>query len=343
MSESMLVTAQLAYVYPRLAELADARGDRGFAASLRSDASELRAVLEREWTGRGWYSRGYGARGQIGRGVIFGEPQPWALLAGVPDRAQAATLVANIRRYLTGIGAPPQTGGPARIGSSQSPARNDPGVEERTNPPIGIGDNNAVYVGGAWYAINGWLTWALGELEGVVPRAREYAFDEFERNTLTAHARAYPQRWNGVISVDDVCSAHYASDPSRCGIGLFSGWNTQVMHQPSWGLFTALKLAGLEPVRDGYRIDPHLPMDSFSLRLPDVGIEYAQARARGYLRPRGRARLRMRVSLPPGLRRGRVAAFVDGRRVGGRRVGGELRFSLRARGGRAVDWAVARP
>ncbi len=261
----------------------------------------------------------------------------------MPSAAQARTLVANIRRFLTGVGAPPQTHGPARIGSSQSPARNDPDVDERTVTALGIGDNNAVYVGGAWYAINGWLTWALGDLEGVVPRAPEYAFDELLRNTLTAHARAYPQRWNGVISVDDVCSAHYASDPSRCGIGIFGGWNTQVMHQPAWSLFAALKLAGLEPVRDGYRIDPHLPLKSFTLRLPDAGIEYGRTRARGYLRPHGRRALRMTVSLPAALRRGRVAAFVEGRRVASRRDGSDLTFSLRARGGRSLDWAVARP
>jgi hypothetical protein len=341
MNESTLVTAQLAYVYPRLAELAQLRGDRRFAAALRADARELRAVMHGEWTGRGWYSRGYGARGQIGSGAIFGEPQPWALLAGVPDRRRARTLVANIRRFLTGVGAPPETGGPARIGSSQSPARNDPAVTERTEPQIGIGDNNAVYVGGAWYAINGWLTWALGELEGTVPRARELAFDEFERNTLTAHARAYPHRWNGVISVDDVCSAHYASDPSRCGIGLFGGWNTQVMHQPAWGLFSAIKLAGIDPVAGGYRVDPHLPVRRFSLRLPDVALEYGKRAVRGYLRPSGRKRVRLSVALPPWLRRGPAVAFVDGRRVEARRRGGTLVFSLRARGGRLVDWAVS--
>jgi hypothetical protein len=38
-----------------------------------------------------------------------------------------------------------------------------------------------------------------------------------------------------------------------------------------------------------------------------------------------------------------VAAFVDGRRVASRRAGGQLRFKLQARGGKAVDWAVARP
>jgi hypothetical protein len=144
-----------------------------------------------------------------------------------------------------------------------------------------------------------------------------------------------------VISVDDACNAHYASDPSRCGIGLFSGWNTQVMHQPSWGLFTALKLAGLDPTRDGYRIDPHLPTASFSLRMPDAGVEYARTHARGYVRPSGHERLRVSVSLPRALRRGSAAAFVDGRRVRATRAGGTLRFALRGRGGRLVDWAVA--
>jgi hypothetical protein len=115
------------------------------------------------------------------------------------------------------------------------------------------------------------------------------------------------------------------------------------MHQPAWSLFAALKLAGLEPVRDGYRIDPHLPLKSFTLRLPDAGIAYERARARGYVHPHGRRALRMTVSLPAALRRGPVAAFVDGRRMTGRRSGSDLIFDLRARAGRAVDWAVARP
>jgi hypothetical protein len=63
----------------------------------------------------------------------------------------------------------------------------------------------------------------------------------------------------------------------------------------------------------------------------------------------------MRVALPAALRHGPVAAFVDRRRVRAERVrilrpgatragaGAELRFVLRARGGRAVNWAVARP
>ena len=46
--------------------------------------ASLATIVRREWTGRGWYSRGYDGDRQIGTGVIFGEPQPWAILAGAP-------------------------------------------------------------------------------------------------------------------------------------------------------------------------------------------------------------------------------------------------------------------
>ena len=341
MSESMLVSAQLTYIYPRLAELAEARGDQAFAAELRDDAAELRDIVRNEWTGAGWFSRGYDGNRQLGQGVIFGEPQPWALLGGVTTPEEATTLVANIRRFLTGIDAPPETRGPALIGSSQSPARNDPDVTERS----AAGGNNAVYVGDVWYAVNGWLTWALGEMNGVVPNAGDYALDELERNTLAAHAAAYPDHWSGVISVDDTCSAHYQEDPHRCGISIASGaWNTQILHQPAWLLFDTIKLAGVHPVGDGYRIDPSLPMRSFSLRLPTVGVAVEPGERRGYVRPEGSGSLAMRVRVPEGADRGRaLRTYVEGRQVTHRVEGGFVHFDLPTRAGEAADWAVTFP
>jgi hypothetical protein len=342
MTESILVSAQLTYVYPRLAELADARGDREFAAALRTDAEELLAVTRREWTGRGWFSRGYSGARQLGQGAIFGEPQPWGLLGGAADAGQAATLVGNIRRFLTGVGAPPEVKGPARIGSSQSPARADPDVTERTTIGTGVGSNNAVYVGGVWYAINGWLTWALGELDGVVPHAREYALDELERNTLAAHVHAFPHRWQGTISVDDACHAHYEPDPSQCGIYISSGaWAGQIMHQPAWSLWDTIKLAGIDPTARGYRIDPHLPLKRFSLRLRGVGLDVAPRRLRGYVRLERSDRLAMEVERPAGVGPRRVRAYVNGRRVKHRLAGRTVRFTLPVRAGKPADWAVS--
>ncbi len=337
MRESMLVTDQLAYAYPRLAQLADLRGDRGFASKLRERASELRAVVRREWTGRGWYSRGYSTSGaQIGRGVIFGEPQPWAILDRVPTKRQATKLVANIRRFLTGVGAPRSLNGPARIGSAQSPALRDPDV---TEPPTNAAalDGASQYVGGVWYDINGWLTWALAQLDGTVPNAARYAWSEYTRNTLAAHATAFPRHWGGTISVDDTCHAFYGSTPANCGIPLYNDYDGQITEQPTWMAMGAINLAGVTATEQGYRIIPHLRR--FSLRMPRVGVAREPRRLRGYFRTQARGRLVLRVGdVPRGARS--VTAWANGRAVAHRRSKGLVVFSLATRPGRPADWAI---
>jgi hypothetical protein len=342
MTESALVTAQLAYIYPRLADVAELYGDHAFALQVRARADELLAKQRSEWTGRGWYARGYSLLRRIGEGAIFGEPQPWAILAGAPDSAQAATLVANIRRFLTGIDAPPEVKGPALIGSSMSPSVDDPEVTETSFPMIS-GGNNAVFVGGAWYAVNGWLTWALGQLDGIVPDAAEFALDELERNTLKAHAEAWPEQWNGILNVDDMCNAHFADDPSLCGIGIFVSLlniNGQVAHQPAWSLFAALKLAGVEPIKTGYRIAPRLPLEKWSLRFPSIGVAQDAARLSGYLRLEGAGPLELQVK-PRSVTAGALKATVNGQPVDAVSLAdGSLSIKLDAHAGELLDWAV---
>jgi hypothetical protein len=342
-TESVLVTAQLAYVYPRLAEVAELRGDHEFAADLRALGERNLELVRGEWTGRGWYARAYSHVNQVGRGAIYAEPQPWAMLAGAPSDEQSRTLVANMERFLQGRGAPTELGGPARIGSSQSPARSDPDVAE-TDVAGGVGDNNAVFVGGTWYALNGPLIWALGKLEGVVPGAVRRAWDELKRNTLTAHAEEYPDHWTGILHVDDACNSFYASDPAQCGIGLLldlGKTNGQVTHQPAWGLFSALRLAGIEPDGDGYVIAPRLPMRRYELRLPRVGIAVEPEEMRGYLRTEGAGPLRL-VLDPPGRGRPRSPkVWIDGKRA--RVAGAEdgtVVVHAQSGGDGAVDWAL---
>src|SRR3954452_4603587 len=341
MTESTLVSAQTAYVYPRLASLADAVGDRSFAAELRRSGARDRATERREWTGRGWWSRGYAGERQIGSGAVCGEPQPWGLLARAASRSQARRVVANVRRFLTGVGAPPEVHGRARIGSSQTPAADDPDVTEHSDPPRTIGGNGAVYVGGTWFAVNGWLTWALASVDGIVPHAASYALDEFSRNTLAAHAHAFPRHWDGVLSVDDVCNSFHASDdPAKCGNGLSTSYEGQIMHQPAWSLYDATKLAGVEPTAAGYTFDPHLPGARLSLRFPDVGVAYSRRRARGYLVLSRSRTIRVSVRPPRGVRVRRAVTWVGGTRVRHTRRGGLITFRLRGRAGAAVDWAV---
>ena len=76
----------------------------------------------------------------------------------------------------------------------------------------------AVFVGGTWYSIDGPLTWALGTLDGTVPGASALALDELERNTLHAHATAYPDHWSGVLDVGDaIATATRSPRACRCG------------------------------------------------------------------------------------------------------------------------------
>ncbi len=338
MTESMLVSAQAAYIYPRLATLADARGDRTFAAALRAAGNRDLRTTRAQWTARGWYARGYAGNQQLGTGALFGEPQPWALLAGAPNRGQARTLVAGIRRFLTGIDAPPVVHGPAVIGSAQSPARSDPGVTERTELPAGgVAAGSAVFPGGSWYAINGWLTWALAAVANEVPHASAYAFSEFERNTLAAHAIAYPNHWDGTISVDDVCHAFYSPDPATCGAGLTTAYAGQIMHQPAWSLYDAILLGGIEATARGFRIAPELPMNTFTISLPDIGVAYGPTSAHGYVVAAESGRLVMQVKAPaPGRWRVRVGA----RPVVSVVRGGMVTFTLRAQAHRAVGWDI---
>ncbi len=334
MSESMLVPAQLAYAYPQVAALADLLGDHAFATELRARARALVATLRRTFTGR-WYLRGYSGTKPIGQGTIFGEPQPWAALAGAPTAAQARVLVANIRRFLTGVGAPATVHGPARIGSAISPALSDPGA---TDPPtFGAFDGASQYVGGVWFDVNGWLTWSLLNLDGVVPGSVADAWSEYTRNTLAMHAHVFPDSWDGTISIDDACQAFYSSHPDRCGIPLYNDYSGQITEQPTWMVMNAIHFAGVTPTASGFAVVPHLAR--MWLRLADVGVSRAPRLLRGYFRVSQRSRLVVDVGDVPRSASG-VVAWANGRAVRHRWVSGKVEFVLPASAGRPADWAV---
>ncbi|MGI8609279.1 MAG: GH36-type glycosyl hydrolase domain-containing protein [Candidatus Dormibacteria bacterium] len=341
MSESNLVTAQAAYVYPRLATVADMRGDHAFAHRLRATAATDLGVVRSELGPMGWFTRGYSGTQQIGYGTIFEEPQGWALLAGATTPNQSARLVNQFRRFLSGVGAPAALHGPAKIGSALTAAAADPGITEHPTVTTGTVSNNVGWPPGGWFAVNGWMVWAIGELDGLVPDARLHAWDEFTRNTLHAHAVAYPDHWDGLISVDDSCSSFYAPKPQTCGIGLTSAYNTQIMHQPAYTLFDTIHLAGVTPTGAGMQVVPHLPMDTFEVRFPLVGVAQQPGLLRGYLRPVAAGTLTMDVALPPGVTADRAVSWANGAIVSHVMRGSLIEFQLPASAGMAGDWAIS--
>ena len=215
MTESMLVPAQLAYAYPRLAELADLRGDHAFAAQLRARARELLAVaaarLDRPLVPRAaTRARSRSAPGRSSASRSRGRSSP---ARRAPARPACSSH--NIRRFLTGDRrARAVIDGPAKIGSAISPAARDPGV---TEPPTSGSafDGASQYVGGVWFDVNGWLTWALAQLDGVVPGRRRATRGASTRATRSPRTPT-PSRdhWDGTISIDDACNAFYAHAPA---------------------------------------------------------------------------------------------------------------------------------
>ncbi|MGI8609278.1 MAG: GH36-type glycosyl hydrolase domain-containing protein [Candidatus Dormibacteria bacterium] len=342
MSETMLVTAQTAYTYPRLAALADLRGDAAFAAQLRTAAASNVATLQREWTGKGWFSRGYHPDGtQIGKGVIFEEPQPWALLAGAASPSQAQTLASNIARYLDGKNAPAIIHGPARIGTALGPAANDPGVTETYPVNPTLGGNNAVWPGSVWFDPNGWLTWAYGALDGVLPGARDLAFSEYTRNSLATHAAVFPNHWDGITSVDDLCQAFFQSNPEQCGGAVNNtNYQGQITEQPTWLVMNALNLGGITATKAGYDVSPHLPMATYSLRFPQVGLAVEKARMRGYVTPQAGGGVQMSVRLPPDADPASARTWANGVLVDHSNMAQGVVFNLPTAAGAVSDWAV---
>lgn len=350
-TESLLVTSQVAYEYPLLADVADEMGDTQFASEVRPAATGARRTMQRQWVNTGWYARGYDGNQRLGQGILFEEPQPWTILAGIPSPAQDRKLIRNIRRFLTGIGAPTSLGGPATIGSAQVPARADPDVTERcqsydfSRGGKLFGDAAAAcWIGGNWFDLNGNLVWALASLDGELPEAASYAWGEYLRNSLAVHATVFPNRWDGIVSVDDVCTSYYDTrNQGLCGLqNLRDAWDGEIAEQPTWMVMGLINLAGWRPTPSGYVVDPQLPVEYFDLALPTAGLQRSKDGLRGYFLAQATGDATLRVKLENGLTGGSIVR-VDGRVVQGEVKGQWLEFTLPLIKGRTMQWAVMKP
>jgi hypothetical protein len=123
--------------------------------------------------------------------------------------------------------------------------------------------------------------WALADEGGVLPDMRQLAWSEYTRNALANCATQFPDHWAGTIAVDDVCFAWYGTNPAQSGNGLLTSYDGQITEQPTWMVMDAIGLAGIAP----YLVTSHLPMRTFSLRLPEVGVVASPGMLRGYVIP----------------------------------------------------------
>lgn len=155
--------------------------------------------------------------------------------------------------------------------------------------PVGTMTN-----GGVWPSINGTLIWALALTDGA------QAWDEWKKNTLAAHAQAYPEIWYGIWSGPDfynsVLSRYpgqtmFAEEPSadhkvQADLGFnWTDFPVMNMHPHAWPLYSAAKLLGLEFHETGVSFKPRLPLAEYEFTSPLLGFKKSKDGYSGWYAP----------------------------------------------------------
>ncbi|MBX3221121.1 MAG: hypothetical protein KF795_11425 [Labilithrix sp.] len=191
----------------------------------------------------GYFGRAYFGDGKlVGADAIDLEAQVWGLVAPILSPGERAALSTRVRDELD---LPSPIGAPLTRGAE------------------------------VWPAISHLLTW------GYTRDDDERAFAHFARNSLAARARAFPEAWHGIWSGPDGVSSTtgrtWASPVTP--MTDFPTMNNNVHAMP---LLAAARLAGIEPVADGVRVEPHVPdaRYAFVTRLFEIGRDGGVVRGR---------------------------------------------------------------
>ena len=229
---SVLNSAMAAWVLPVFAGLAERLGEAALAAEARAQGEELRQLVAQAWNGQ-WFHRAYAPGvGPVGDSDCWLEVQPWALICGAAEPAQARALLER-------IDAGHRAGSP--LGAR---------VRWPANPELlAAGRWGDSTLGGIWYAINMTLTWAAARY------APELGWDEWRRLTLQAHTDAYPEIWEGTLSGPDAWNAPESTRPGRTwsAAPLFAmqAFPVNNSHSHAQPLLAYLRLLGVEPTYGG--------------------------------------------------------------------------------------------
>jgi hypothetical protein len=306
---------------PLAADLLEGR-DPTLATRMRDlVASQTAALLDQAWEGS-YFWRGFVDSGNpLAPQLFFLEPQVLPVLAGIvgPDRRDLA-LGEVTRRLETPIGALST-------------------VAIGTVGPVGGIDQPLI--GGIWPVANAWLTAAYAR------RDPAEAWSSFTRNTLAAHAERYPGLWYGIWTGPDSFNGPGNPRPGEADAHIataltdYPALNAHVHTSPLRALTDLIGVAG---TRDGIRITPRVPTETFTVRWPQLSIESTPASIAGALTTAATEPLALEVQLPSGLRAGASLAVSAGGAPAAYTVDGDVvRFSLPPSPGAPVAWRVAAP
>ena len=267
--ESGFNTALAVFALPRAADLIE-ESHPTEAGEMRAFAADLRSAMENAWTGR-WYLRGWdGKGGALGRSHLFLDSQVWCLIARIGSEKQRRELVKAIAELCDD---------PSPIGAT---------ILDHPHPVRGGMLANGWDVnGGVWAAINGLLAWAYALHDP------ELAWRSLSKQSLAAHARAYPHVWYGIWSGPDAYNAHYADRPGETFVQPATPMaEYPVMNSNAHALpiLALLRVLGIETSRDGIVINPTLARAApWRLDTPLLTVSFDGEQISAAARPPGRS------------------------------------------------------
>jgi len=315
--ESTLNSAMGVFVLRRFAELAKYACKPAVEKQARAHAEKLADAVRGAWTGkflnRGWLD----SKTEIGATDMFLEPQPWALIAGILDEKQQATLVEEIRTRLA-----------------------DP-LGSRIHDANGGGEETPSHAfNGIWASINSTLVWGLSKV------SPEQARREHLANTLFNHARTYPKNWFGIWSGPDV---YLNSDSKRPGetytfnaAFAMQGWPVQILFQHSEPLNSSLWMLGIEANAEGIEVRPRIPLEEWSWSGSGLSLKYAKSRIHGAISGVGSELLRVTLQLPADWQGGPVEIDEGGAKRNIERAGKDATLTLWVAPNSSTEFAVSK-
>lgn len=293
--ESVLNAAMSTYVLQKYSEMLNFLESDELAQQVSTYARRQKKAVQQQWTGH-WFKRAWLSEefGWVGEKELWVEPQPWALLGKVATQEQKEILIASLEKWVQN---------PSPIGAMIN-SHADP-----TKPrPAGVGIN-----AGIWSSINGTLIMALAQ------EHKAKAWEEWKKNTLAYHAKAYPDIWYGIWSGPDTYNSHLSHRPGETIYDNIFASPTVVpavqkvlnmswidfpvmnMHPHAWPLYNLGHLLGIHFTSAGIEFDLNQPFPTFSLKSPLVGIEMTKNSISGWYHPRERGVYQITMHLSPAL------------------------------------------
>lgn len=258
--ESVPNTQMAVAVLPRIADLVEPRAPE-LAQEIRARVTAYRAALEQAHNGEFFYRCYFGDGTPRYDQTINLESQIWALIGDTFDAGLSrAKLTQNVAEKLDD---------PSPIGATLTPG------------------------GQVWPAISAPLTWGYARTDP----AR--AWKHFTKNTMAAHAQAFPESWYGIWSGPDGVSSQ-SGWAWKSQVTPMTDFPVQNANYHAMPLFAALKIAGVEASAAGLVISPRVPSRSFTLATALVEISQRGASLRGRYRPGGTSPRQLVVQAPKG-------------------------------------------